>query len=102
MTSRLRMIVRILVLSTLIASVSRGDILLDGKTPVDKGNGVMVGSKIQWTSCDSKEPSRTLNNPPYTIFKRANDCNSLNADTLNGLDSKAPDPSVFGLSCRKI
>jgi hypothetical protein len=73
------------------STVLSADVLLDGKNPVEKGTGDVVGSEVRWKTCDG-DP-KTYSNPPYSIVKHANDCKRL------GPKDVVPEPAIFGLTC---
>jgi hypothetical protein len=81
----------------LLVFAARGDILLKGKTPVDRGRGDTVGGEIRWTSCDGARS--TMKKPPYTVYKRDTECHGLEAESRTGIDDDGLHPSVFGLTC---
>lgn len=83
-----------LALFVLTAPYARGDVLLDGSNPVDRGRGTFVGSEIHWVSCDGER--KVVARPPYSFYKREGDCKGLGP-----MDLKAPQPDVFGLTCHK-
>lgn len=84
---------RVCLMVTVLASatVIHADVLLDGKNPVDKGTGDVIGTEVRWRDCNGT--SKTFRNPPYNIIKHANDCNRI------GPKDVAPDPGIFGLTC---
>jgi hypothetical protein len=92
MTIRYAVVLCSLTLGIFAAHPLRCDVLFDGKTPVDRGNGDTVGGEIRWIGCDGQH--KTIHNPPYNVYKRAEDCKGLTPHALN-----APDPDVFGLKC---
>jgi hypothetical protein len=83
-----------LALCVLMAPVVRGDVLLEGSDPVDRGTGTIVGSKIQWTSCDGQH--KVVERPPYSFYKREGDCKNLGP-----MNVSTPPPDVFGLTCHR-
>jgi hypothetical protein len=80
-----------------LALPAAGDVLLNGKTPIDRGFGEMVGDEIRWTSCNDKRI--TIRHPPYSVYKRDKECDKLGVDSSTGGKLDELDPSVFGLTC---
>ncbi len=93
MIVRFAVLAGVLVIAALPTPV-HADVLLDGKTPVDTGHGETVGDQIRWTGCDGLR--KTIQHPPYTIYKRDDDCSDVGPGALNALK-----PDLFGLDCSR-
>jgi hypothetical protein len=88
----------------LLSTQARADVLLKGKTPIDRGHGDTVGDRIRWISCDGRHSE--IADPPYTVYKRRPDteCERSSAQDQAAKAANAGfhpnlDPSLFGLDC---
>jgi hypothetical protein len=86
---------RLIVIGLACGSVLGADVLLEGKNPVEKGTGDVVGTEVRWKNCDGS--AKTYANPPYSIVKHANDCYRLGPK-----DIIIPEPAIFGLTCKEV
>jgi hypothetical protein len=92
---RCAVLVSSVAIAALFVKPVRADVLLVGKTntPVDHGNGDMVGDEIRWIGCDGQK--KTIRHPPYILYKRPEDCKGLGPVATTG-----PAPDLFGLKCK--